>query len=121
MQRYVISSLSSSFGDRAFYAGKMLLIGMGVTFLSLAALWFILELFHRAVEGKKEEKQVEESAAPDPLPSDDNELLAVITAAVAAVMAEENGGSAPAFRAVKFVPIATTRHPEANHNSEVSK
>ena len=98
------------FGERVGYSGMMLLIGMGTIFLVLAILWGALEIFHRIVEARSKATapapaapaapaKVQESA---PVAQDDGALIAVITAAVAAAMAQENGGEAPAFRVVSF-------------------
>ena len=104
------------------YAGLMTLLGMLMVFSVLAILWLVLVAFKRIFAGgePKSEKvkapesianAVEEAAAAEEniiSVADDNdvsgELLAVITAAVAAYMAEENGGEAPAggFRVVSF-------------------
>ena len=107
------TTLLMNFGERVSYAGRMLLIGMGAIFLSLALLWGVLEVFKRLVvrEGKKPA-----AAAPAPVavpaqapaaePSDDA-LIAAITAAVAATLAAENGGVAPGFRVVSFKKVQT--------------
>ena len=105
-----------NFAERTAYAGRMLLIGMGAIFLSLAALWGVLEIFRRLVVKVPDHVQ-EAPAAPAPVapakpitaaPATSNDaLIAVITAAVAAAMAEENGGSVPAFRVVSFQKVST--------------
>ena len=95
------------FGERVGYSGMMLLIGMGTVFLALAILWGALEIFHRIVEARSK-ATAPAPAAPAkvqqtaPVAQDDGALIAVITAAVAATMAQENGGEAPAFRVVSF-------------------
>lgn len=102
-----------TFGERTAYAGKMLLIGLGTVFIVLALLWGALELFRRFLtareEGGAEQStpapvQIVASAAPPApvAPAGDDALIAVITAAVAAAMAEENGGAVPGFRVVSF-------------------
>ncbi|HHW67873.1 MAG: glutaconyl-CoA/methylmalonyl-CoA decarboxylase subunit delta [Epulopiscium sp.] len=82
-----------------FIHGLMVtVIGMGVTFLALIALSFILDLFRVLAEGpssKKveapkqeatviEETAVKEEASEEIIEQDDLELIAVITAAIAA-------------------------------------
>ena len=109
------------------YAGQMTLLGMGMVFAVLAILWMILGLFKlifvgpspKAQPSKKTEKTVgtvdvpvpKESKAPtQPKPTvsipadaanDDAVIAAVITAAVAAYMAEQ-GVSENGFRVVSF-------------------
>ena len=82
------------------------------TLLALFIVVFVLLaiFFFRTVFGT--EKKEEDATAPVPTPraviptptsvAEDAQLVAVITAAVAAAMAEENGGKAPAFRVVSF-------------------
>lgn len=104
-----------NFGERAAYAGRMLLIGMGAIFLSLALLWGVVELFRRLVnyQPKADEPPAHKaapavSAPPAPAaPASNDALIAAITAAVAATLAEENGGTAPAFRVVSFKKVNT--------------
>jgi sodium pump decarboxylase gamma subunit len=109
------TTLLMSFGERAAYAGRMLLIGMGAIFLSLALLWGVVELFRRLVT-REPEPAVKEATAPAPAvsaplspaaPASNDALIAAITAAIAATLAEENGGTAPAFRVVSFQKVNT--------------
>ena len=107
-----LTMLAMNFGERAVYSLQMLLIGMGTIFGVLALLWGALEIFRAVIEKSKKE-----SAAPAPVatpasapapvakPEGDDALIAVITTAVAAAMAEENGGAVPAFRVVAFRKI----------------
>ena len=116
--------LAMNFGERAAYAGRMLLIGMGTIFISLAILWGVMEIFRRLVVGpssRDEEKKPSvptpaptpaartESVAvtPTPAPASNDALIAAITAAVAAALAEENGGVVPGFRVVSFRKVST--------------
>lgn len=103
-------TLLMTFGERAAYAGRMLLIGMGAVFASLAILWAVLVLFRRLINRNGEETP-EEAPAPAPVApascARDDALIAAITAAVAATLAEENGGTAPAFRVVSFQKVST--------------
>lgn len=105
-----------NFGERTAYAGRMLLIGMGTIFLSLAILWGVLEIFRRLVVRDEEEKAPDAAppaaapapvVAPAPVAANHDALIAAITAAVAATLAEENGGVAPAFRVVSFQKVST--------------
>ena len=103
------------------YAGEMTLLGMLMIFAVLASLWLVLAVFKVVFAGKEPKKEkvktpvAEVASEPVAEPEEnivsveDNddisgELLAVITAAVAAYMAEENGGEVPAggFRVVSF-------------------
>ena len=110
-------SVLMSFGERAAYAGRMILIGMGAIFLSLAILWGVLEIARRLINGPGEEEDAPapkptpaavpaRPAAPAPAspaaPASNDALIAAITAAVAATLAEENGGTVPGFRVVSF-------------------
>ncbi|MBQ3554257.1 MAG: OadG family protein [Clostridia bacterium] len=71
--------------------GVVTLIGMGTVFAVLAVLWGILELMQRIfVKAEKAPKKAEAKkpetvpAAVEALTTDDEELIAVLTAAVAA-------------------------------------
>ena len=109
-----------SFGDRALLAGQMILIGMGVIFGVLSILWLVLVLFRKLLSAKINAEEAKTAApvaarpaAPvdAPTPSNDDAVIAVITAAVAATLAEENGGAAPAFRVVSYRRATTvSRH-----------
>ena len=106
------------------YAGQMTLLGMGMVFAVLAVLWMILGIFKLIFVGpspkvqpsKKTEKTVGTVDVPAPkapaqpkptvnIPTeaaeDDAVIAAVITAAVAAYMAEQ-GVSENGFRVVSF-------------------
>lgn len=106
----LLQATAMSFGERAAYAGKMVLIGMGAVFGSLAILWLALVLFRLLVarDSKKESTPTPPSAKEGTLvaqptaPEQDGAVVAAITAAVAATLAAENGGVAPAFRVVSF-------------------
>ena len=107
-----------NFGERAGYAGRMTLIGMATVFAALAILWGALELFRIALQHKNGEKTLKApakaakvtpaaSAAPVTNVSvapttNDNEIVAAITAALSLVLAQENGGVVPGFRVVSF-------------------
>ncbi|MBQ8141028.1 MAG: OadG family protein [Clostridia bacterium] len=115
-----VSSSTDSLGgafsaERWIYAGQMTLIGMLMVFAVLAILWAVLAIFKVIFAGKEPKKVKTESPAPvvNTVPqtvvtpavnTSDDELIAVITAAVAAYMAEETGNSVPdgSFRVVSF-------------------
>ena len=101
------------------YAGQMTLLGMGMVFAVLGILWAILTVFKLVFVGKspKETKAVKAekpapkaSAAPKAVAKqpvaqaptqDDAVIAAIITAAVAAYMAEQ-GVPENGFRVVSF-------------------
>ena len=91
------------FGEAAVFGLEMLFVGMLIIFSVLALLWLSLELSGRLI-GKLSatEKPVEKKAEPVPVATeaatDETELVAVLTAAIAAME------SAPAarFRVVSF-------------------
>ena len=104
---------------RLIKAGLMLLQGMGMVFLVLAILWIVLILFKKIFykdEAKKSSKKAQETKdiAPvtveptqpvAPAPTDDGQLIAVITAAVAAAIESDEDLSnqfAGGFRVVSF-------------------
>ena len=113
------TALAMSFGERTAYAGKVFLIGMGTIFAALIVLWLVLALFRKFVAYYNGEDLLNEQTAPKPTPvitpapkavqtaTGDDALIAVITAAVAAALAEENGGTVPGFRVVSFQKIST--------------
>jgi sodium pump decarboxylase gamma subunit len=103
--------------DAWSYAGQMTLLGIGMVFAVLAILWAVLGIFKLVFAGSqpkqaKPEKKPEVKAekaptapvtAPAPVAqSSDAELVAIITAAVAAYMAEEGTEYAGGFRVVSF-------------------
>ena len=96
-----------NFSDKLLYGGQMLLIGMLIVFSVLVILWITLSLFklffHDLSSGKKRVKEVKEEAAPvyqAPVASQDDEIIAVIAAAIA--MAESECGGNKKFRVVSF-------------------
>lgn len=107
---------NAPFAERAGYAGGVTLLGMATIFIVLSILWGVVELLHRALHrGDQKTAPAEAKAAPAPVPvpapkaapapvrapaAGDDALVAVITAAVAAAMAEE--GYAGGFRVVSF-------------------
>lgn len=94
--------------ERLALAGQMTLIGMGMIFAVLAILWGVLVVFKLVFT--KPTKKSEEKIATAPAQTqkeaeqtDDQELIAVITAAVAAYMDSENPeGALNRFRVVSF-------------------
>lgn len=84
-------------GDKLLATGYVIILGMGITFFALILIWALTALMSRilmSVESKNQPaiKEVKKPAAPKPevveavVEEDDLELVAVITAAVAASM-----------------------------------
>ena len=99
------------------YAGQTALLGMGMIFAVLGLLWGVLSVFKLVFAGKtpKAPKTVEKTpaaapevkAAPTPVAAaeDNGALIAVITAAVAAYMAESGESTGSGFRVVSFTRV----------------
>ena len=90
-------------------AGLMIIQGLGMVFLVLAVLWLVLLIFKKvfykdpAATAKKAEQTT--PAAPAPAPTNDDALVAAITAAVAAYIDSDPALSsqfAGGFRVVSF-------------------
>ena len=110
--------------DNLVMAGQTVLLGMGMVFAVLALLWGVLAIFKLIFVGADQKKTKasktaevkQEVAAQAPAPvaqsavqqSDDAQLVAVITAAVAAYMADE-GTSDGSFRVVSFKRVQSGR------------
>ena len=109
------SALALSFVDKLKEAVPTVILGMAMVFAVLSILWVVLAIFKLVFVGKtpapKAEKKVAvevktETPAPvvvAPAQTDDGQLVAILTAAVAAYMADE-GIEAPVggFRVVSF-------------------
>ena len=99
--------------ERLALAGEMTLLGMGMVFAVLAILWAVLAIF-KLVFAKPEPKKVSKPepvaevapvVTPEPVAyvAGDDELVAVITAAIVAYRQNEEPGVAPGgFRVVSF-------------------
>ncbi len=99
--------------ERLAFAGQMTLIGLGMVFAVLAILWAVLSIF-KIIFAKPEPKKQTAPAPVAPQPkavepapvvntAGDDELIAVITAAVAAYIAsEEPEAYQGGFRVVSF-------------------
>ena len=107
--------------DRLAYSLRMLIVGLGMVFVVLAILWGVLVLsrilLHDIPNRRREEEKgeprkavevVDLAPAPAPAPAApapaqaDAALIAVITAAISAAMAEEGSAPAGGFRVVSF-------------------
>ena len=108
-------ALAMTVGERLAYSGKMMVIGMGTVFAALIVLWIALTLFRGAITApsrkKKKTAQIVLEATPPaeavtPVilgnTANDDAIVAVITAAVAATLADEKGGDVQKFRVVSF-------------------
>ncbi len=102
-------------GEAWAEAGKVTLLGLGMIFAVLALLWLVLSVFKLLFVksgGKKPiEKKTEKAPVAEPAPvstptaSEDEALVAVITAAIAAYRASEEGmdsAQADGYRDVSF-------------------
>ncbi len=113
MQNFLISLLEiaptqkdAPFGERLSYGGEMLVVGVGIVFSVLILLWLSLELFNlisQRMNGKKTATPVAVAPAPkakveEVKTQDDLELIAVLTAAIAA----SEAAPAARFRVVSF-------------------
>lgn len=124
--------IGETFAERAGVAGSVTLLGMVAIFVVLALLWGVIEVLHRILnhDGKTETETAAPAPKKQPAPraekpkkapqsakaaaataaptaTDDGALVAVITAAVAAAMAEE--GYRGGFRVVSFRRTPTRR------------
>ena len=98
--------------ERLALAGEMTLIGMAMVFAVLAILWGVLAIFKMIFAKPEPKKKAEPAPAPAPVAEpepvvavadSDDELVAVITAAVAAYIADQEPGAyAGGFRVVSF-------------------
>lgn len=99
------------------YVGEMILLGMGMIFCVLGILWGVLALFKVVFVGKEKKPKpvapraaapkaepartvVAEESAPISAPTDDAQLIAVLTAAIEAYRSAE--GEVGGFRVVSF-------------------
>lgn len=108
-----------SFAENAKEAGIVTLLGMVAVFVVLALLWGIIEILHRLLSGtEKPSGQTEtekvapaapEASAVQPVAqeTDDGALIAAITAAISASLAEQ--GYTGGFRVVSFKRASARR------------
>ena len=108
-------------GDAWAKAAEVTVLGMGMVFAVLAILWGVLAIFKLVFAKEKKpsntvKAEVPKAAEPAPVAveavTDDGELIAVITAAIAAYRASEEGMSqteAGGFRVVSFKRAGTGR------------
>ena len=110
-----LSDMGGAFSpERLALAGQMTLLGMGMVFAVLAILWGVLAIF-KLIFAKPEKKAKAAPTAPKaepvvvpepvvaPAATNDAELIAVLTAAIAAYEASLGNEVAPGgFRVVSF-------------------
>jgi len=114
---YALTANGNTFVENAKEAGTVSLLGMGAIFAVLALMWLVIEISHRMIVGpepkkepapkteKKPEKPAKRAkknvpAAPAAPVADNGALIAAITAAISAAMAED--GYTGGFRVVSF-------------------
>lgn len=91
-----------TFGEKMLLGGQVTLLGMGTVFSVLVLLWGLVELLHLLLAPKKS-KALPEKAPETVIPetaseTDDREIVAAITAAIAAA----TGRAPSSFRVVSF-------------------
>ena len=112
MTQLAMAAGDMPFNERLLLGGQMLLIGMGAVFGVLILLWGCLAFFRKLLSAHIDDEPMP-VAPPAPTPAapvakaNDDAIIAAITAAVAATLAEENGGVAPGFRVVSFRRVDT--------------
>ena len=110
---YVLRASGRTFAEDAKEAGTVTLLGMVAIFGVLALLWLVIEILHRAISAKGTVSNPQAAPVQPNTPviptepevvsataSEDGALIAVITAAVSAAMADE--GYTGGFRVVSF-------------------
>ena len=114
---FALTASGRSLAENAKEAGTVTLLGMVAIFAVLALLWLVIEILHRVLSEQKEVPEPKEEPAPIiekkadiPAPTspaevvassaDDGALIAAITAAISAAMADE--GYTGGFRVVSF-------------------
>ncbi len=102
-----------TYGEKILNGLTVVVVGLGGVFAVLAIIWGVLALFKVFFYDMPEKKKAAKiKAAPAPAPvaeapveaapeADDTQLIAVITAAIAAYTAESAGGALP-FRVVSY-------------------
>ena len=114
---YTVLSSAADMGgafsaERLALAGQMTLLGMAMIFAVLSVLWGVLTIF-KLIFAREPKKKVEKQPAAEPVvipepvvvpeEADDTELIAILTAAIAAYEASNGNEVAPGgFRVVSF-------------------
>ncbi len=108
-----VAETGMSFAERLSMSGQMTLLGLGTIFLVLALLWGAMVIFKlllhdlpaRRSKAKEDPGTAETAASVEPeaiQPSEDAQLVAVITAAIAAFRTQEGIPPTEGFRVVSF-------------------
>ncbi len=118
---YALTANGRPFLENAKEAGTVTLLGMVAIFAVLALLWLMIEVMHRLMVGPSPKKEQKAAAAPAkkesaparpapqaPAAQNDGALVAAITAAISAAMAEE--GYTGGFRVVSFRRISSRKN-----------
>ena len=123
---YALTANGRSLVENAKEAGTVTLLGMVAIFAVLSLLWLVIEILHRVVSEKTEASEASEASAPIPTEqsvsesvpaptaqtpvesSDDGALIAAITAAISAAMADD--GYTGGFRVVSFKRASVRRN-----------
>ena len=102
-----------TYGEKILNGLTVVVVGLGGVFSVLAIIWGVLALlkvFFYDMPEKKKAAKIKAAPAPAPVAeapveaapeADDTQLIAVITAAIAAYTAESGGGALP-FRVVSY-------------------
>ncbi len=116
----LLTATAMPMSERIAYSLRMLVVGLGMVFVVLAILWGVLVLsrilLHDIPERRKNKTGGQTEAnisvakplpqtetTPAPVSGNNNDVLvAVITAAIAATMAEQGNAPAGGFRVVSF-------------------
>lgn len=115
----LLTAQAMPMSERVAYAFRMLVVGLGMVFVVLAILWAVLVLsrviFYDMPKRRREEeietahgKVAPVPVAPTPAPApvvtaqSNDVLIAVITAAISAAMAEDESAPVGGFRVVSF-------------------
>ena len=123
MNVVALSAEDMTFAERASMAGIVSLQGMLTIFLVLSILWGAIELLHYFLVGRKEKSvaatkdapaeeatvqpsPVVENAPVAPVATDDGAIVAAITAAISAQLADD--GYTGAFRVVSFKRVGVS-------------
>lgn len=106
-------------GEKATTALSVFLLGLGTVFVVLIILYIVITLMGK-IFYHDDKKKATVAAAPEPTPeavveenivpeqeTDDGELVAVITAAIAAFSEAGGGETVPGFRVVSFKRAST--------------
>lgn len=106
-------------GEKATTALQVFLLGLGTVFVVLIILYIVITLMGK-IFYHDDKKKATVAAAPKPTPeavveenivpeqeTDDGELVAVITAAIAAFSEAGGGETVPGFRVVSFKRAST--------------